>query len=69
MNAKFAERETWSDLKVRSYNYYDTLYDTAGKPHFMGHIPGLVLWKQLFPRKRTCAITCSVERLNSKATW
>ena len=27
-----------------SHNFYDKLYDTAGKPHFAGHLPGLVLF-------------------------
>ncbi|KAL5262828.1 hypothetical protein ACHWQZ_G008278 [Mnemiopsis leidyi] len=51
---------------TRSYNYYDNLYDSAGKPHFAGHLPGYAGYS---PGKRyTEGLTfgAATEKINKK---
>jgi len=49
-----------------SHNFYDKLYDTAGKPHFAGHLPGYAGYS---PGKRyTEGLTfgAATEKINKK---
>ena len=41
---------------TRSNNYYDNLYDSAGKPHFAGHLPG---WVKFIVSSRLVGMCCS----------